>query len=65
MTPDLNDVELIAREVALEIMELNTAAEVASFRWPDDVNGDTADRARGRAERIIKALAAASRKAQP
>lgn len=49
-------IERIAREVALEIVEIHNLDDAALFKWPDDVNGDTADRARSRAERIIEAM---------
>lgn len=49
-------IERVAREVALEILELHTEAEIAAFRWPEDCPGDTADRAISRARRIIEAM---------
>lgn len=49
-------VSRVAREIALEILELNTPPEVAAFKWPDDVNGDTYDRAVSRAERILSVM---------
>lgn len=48
--------EKVAREIALEILELFTADEIEQFVWPEDTNGDTCDRARSRADRIISLL---------
>lgn len=46
--------EVISREIALEIMEIYTLEESSKFNWPDDVSGDVIDRAKDRADSILK-----------
>ena len=48
-------IERVARAIAAEIMEL-TADQRASFKFPDDCNGDTIDRARSCAIDVIEAM---------
>jgi hypothetical protein len=45
----------IAAPIAAEIMEL-TASQRASFKFPDDCNGDTIDRAMSAARLAIEAM---------
>lgn len=53
---DLPLAERVAREIAMEIMEVHTDAERSAFDWPDDASGDTIDRARHRARLIFEAM---------
>lgn len=48
-------VERVAKEIAVEIMELR-GQQRASFKFPDDANGDTIERARYAAELAIAAM---------
>lgn len=47
--------EHVAAVIAAEIMEL-TADQRKTFKFPDDANGDTCDRARGTARAAVKVL---------
>lgn len=49
------DREIIAHMIALEICEA-TAKDEEIWSWPDDFVGDTIDRARCRADRILSIL---------
>jgi hypothetical protein len=48
-------VERVAKEIAAEIMELR-GHQRARFKFPDDANGDTVERARYAAELAIAAM---------
>jgi hypothetical protein len=48
-------VDRVARPIAAEIMELTTDQR-RSFKFPDDANGDTCDRARSAARAAIEAM---------
>lgn len=52
----MNFLDRIAKPIAAEIMEL-TADQRRSFKFPDDVNGDTYDRATSAARLVLKAIA--------
>jgi len=47
--------EVIAAIIAAELMEL-TATQRVTFKFPDDINGDTTDRAYSCADRILRRL---------
>ncbi len=49
-------VERVAREVAYEIIEAYTPEQQAAHPYPEAFNGDTLDRARSRAKRILRAI---------
>jgi hypothetical protein len=51
----MNFIEQIAKPIAAELMEL-TASGRAKFKFPDDVNGDTYDRAMSAARMVLKAM---------
>lgn len=48
-------IDRAAKEIAAEIMEL-TADQRANFKFPDDANGDTIDRARSAARATLIAI---------
>jgi hypothetical protein len=47
--------ERVAHEIAMEISEL-TAVERRQMVWPDDFNGDTIERARACAAKVIEVI---------
>lgn len=59
MTINTPNRALIAREIALEILELHTRDEIEQFVWPEEASGDTIDRAYSRTDRIVALLDAA------
>jgi hypothetical protein len=48
----------IAKEIAFEIIEKYTAEQRKGWKFPDDFNGDTTDRAMSCAERIVNIVKA-------
>lgn len=56
MAHDLRD--KIAKEIAMEIMEIHVPARRKEFNFPDDINGDTYSRAIDSADEVINLIIA-------